>query len=100
MRGRRRRRNLAMLAVLAGLTVLSLAPSRSAAEERDPDFHGFYLFTFDRYGELTSIAERDLALEELARHKVERIVVVSYGWANDGELSYGAYQDLMKRLSH
>jgi hypothetical protein len=86
--------------MLAALAAPALAPSNGSANERDPDFHGFYLFTFDRYGELTSIAERDLALEELARHKVDRIVVVSYGWANDGELSYGAYQDLLKRLSH
>ncbi len=62
-------------------------------------YHGFYLLPFDRYGDLTSIYERDLAIEELRRNRrVETIFVVSYGWANDGESSHAAYLELLRSL--
>jgi pimeloyl-ACP methyl ester carboxylesterase len=84
---------------LAGLILMGTAPNVWAlgrAEAESPSFHGFYLLSFDRYGGLASRYERDLAIEELqANREVTRIVIISYGWANDGESSFATYQSLI-----
>jgi len=86
-----------MLLSLGAVSPL-LARAQSDADDA-ASYHGFYLLPFDRYGDLTSIYERDLAIEELRRNrKVRRIFVISYGWANDGEASHAAYLELLASL--
>jgi hypothetical protein len=68
----------------------------AAAHAEEPEFHGFYQLSFDRYGRLTNPYELDIAVAELRAHpEVERIAIVAYGWANDGEASLGAYDALL-----
>jgi hypothetical protein len=82
------------LALACALLALG-APAR--AEE--PEFHGFYQLSFDRYGRLTNPYELDIAVAELRAHpEVERIAIVAYGWANDGEASLGAYEALLQGI--
>src|SRR5215510_6981035 len=84
--------------LLAGVCALSFS-SRALGAEQESQFHGFYLLSFDRYGRLTNPYELDLAILELREHpEVERIVIVAYGWANDGEASLGAYQTLLRGI--
>ena len=77
---------------LACAVLAAAAPAR--AEE--PELHGFYQLSFDRYGRLTNPYELDIAVAELHAHpEVERIAIVAYGWDNDGEASLGAYDALL-----
>jgi len=98
-------RRLLQTVVLAALVIapvrasLAEPPLTGSTPEPEPSYHGFYLLPFDRYGDLTSIYERDLAIEELRRNRsVRKIFVISYGWANDGEASHGAYLQLLSQL--
>jgi hypothetical protein len=84
--------------VLAVVCALALSSGALGAED-ESEFHGFYLLSFDRYGRLTNPYELDLAVLELRAHaEVERIVIVAYGWANDGEASLGGYQTLLSGI--
>lgn len=66
------------------------------AQAEEPELHGFYQLSFDRYGRLTNPYELDIAVAELHAHpEVERIAIVAYGWDNDGEASLGAYDALL-----
>lgn len=76
--------------------MLCLAASgraEKAKKESAPSREHLYILTFDAWGELQNPAERDFAREELARdQEIERIIIVSYGWANDGQASYDSYR--------
>lgn len=59
-----------------------------------------FILSFNRWGELSNPAEVDLAKRELAASpEIERIVIFSYGWANDGEASYASYHKLLQEMS-
>jgi pimeloyl-ACP methyl ester carboxylesterase len=59
-----------------------------------------FILSFNRWGDLSNPAERDLAMRELAADgAIERIIIFSYGWANDGESSYATYYDLVNALT-
>ncbi len=74
----------------------ALLASGASARAEEPELHGFYQLSFDRYGRLTKPYELDIAVSELRAHpEVERIAIVAYGWDNDGEASLGAYDALL-----
>jgi hypothetical protein len=91
-------RRLALVLALCAAAPAALgAQAEAAVGERD--FHGFYLLSFDRYGQLSSPYERDLAIAELRDNpEVERIAVVAYGWDNDGGTSLASYDELRALL--
>ena len=63
-------------------------------------FQGLYLLQFNRWGDLINPAERDLAIEQLRGNpQVDRILIISYGWANDGEASYATYRRMLADLA-
>jgi hypothetical protein len=79
---------------------LVAAFASSVAHAQPPGYLGFYLLTFDRYGQLVSPYEELLATTELgANAELQRIVIVSYGWATDGEHSLGEYEQLLRRVA-
>jgi hypothetical protein len=79
---------------------LSLGHVAGAADRGDLPFQGLYLLNFNRWGELLSEAERDLAINELRENReVDRILIFSYGWANDGEASYATYRRILGDLA-
>ncbi len=83
------------LALFAGLALVCGQNSASADEGK----LRFYLMSFDRFGQLSSPYERDLAIRELqSDSNVRRILLIAYGWANDGESSLGAYTELVDDL--
>ena len=94
----KRRSGARSIALLAAVVFTALP---SAAQEEAPRaaerIEGFYILDFNRYGELQSPSEREQIVDDLsARDDIERIMIVAYGWANDGEASYGIYRELMR----
>ncbi len=83
--------------------VTGLAPA-AAAQERPVigrrGFQAMYVLNFNRGGELVNPAERELAIAELSEFKagIDRIVIFSYGWANDGESSYATYRNTLEEM--
>jgi hypothetical protein len=93
---------LMIILVLGGPLLLlpgQAAWPQTSSRPAPASFHGFYLLSFDRYGALANRFERDLAIEELkANRQIDRIIIMSYGWANDGEASFAAYQNLIMKI--
>ena len=55
-----------------------------------------YVLQFNRWGDLVNPLERDLVASDLANDpNIRRVVIVSYGWANDGESSTATYAQLL-----
>ncbi len=72
----------------------------SAAKAQEPMFHGLYVLSFNRWGNLVDPFEVELAVQEMRAHLgIKRILVISYGWANDGEVSYSTYRHLLDDFS-
>lgn len=84
------------------LLCLALCPpvgARAETGDADGPPPKLFILSFNRWGDLANPAERDLAMQELADDRtIERIIIFSYGWANDGEASYGTYHDLLREL--
>ena len=80
--------------------VLVVAPPAARAQENEPEpFQGLYLLSFNRWGDLENPGERSFAITELRNHpEVDRIVLFSYGWANDGEASYATYRSTLEEI--
>jgi hypothetical protein len=94
-----RRSRIARAWGLCALAATLLSLCEPALADEDSQFHGFYLLSFDRYGRLTNPYELDIAIAELrAQPDVERVAIVAYGWANDGEASLGAYDALLRGI--
>jgi hypothetical protein len=87
------------VSALTAVLIFSAWPSHDAvAAEADPRLR-LYVLSFNRWGDLVSPAERDLAIAELrASTNVERIIIFSYGWANDAEVSYATYHQTLEEL--
>jgi hypothetical protein len=85
------------------LLVLGLSSSLRAddhADDPEVSVPKLFILSFNRWGDLSNPAERDLAMRELAADPtIERIIIFSYGWANDGESSYATYYDLVNELT-
>jgi pimeloyl-ACP methyl ester carboxylesterase len=73
------------------------------AQQAAPDGAGQRIFVlgFNSWGELTTPGELELAERELeaAKHEIDRVVVLSYGWAYEAESSYASYQHMIGDLS-
>ena len=55
-----------------------------------------FVLSFNRWGDIANPAEVDLVKHELANDSsIERIIIFSYGWLNDGESSYATYYGLV-----
>ena len=55
-----------------------------------------YILSFDRWGDLISPNEVELAVQELSStDEIERIIILSYGWNNERETSFGTYRELL-----
>jgi hypothetical protein len=57
-----------------------------------------YMLSFNGDGDLTSPLELELAISELLRSQIERVVIVSYGWAYDQDSSYTAYRRFVEDI--
>lgn len=82
--------------------VLALAAPAARAQEPAPGAMGrrIFVFGFNSWGELTTPGELELAEKELgAAEDVDRIVIVSYGWAYDAESSYSSYLGVVQDLT-
>jgi hypothetical protein len=79
----------------------SLGPTQGAlAADTGLPFQRLYLLSFNRWGDLASAAERDLAINELRGNQdVDRIIIFSYGWANDAESSYATYREMLEEIA-
>lgn len=90
------------LVALLGMFFALLPPSSYAdttRKESAPSREHLYILTFNAWGELQNPTERDFAREDLARNEeIERIVIVSYGWANDGQASYDSYRLMVDQM--
>lgn len=99
-------RALALSLILIGSAVNAAAEPAtfdaskpSSATSADDAIEGFYLLNFNRWGELETPLERDQIIEDLlAGGEIQRVLIISYGWANDGESSYGIYRELVRDL--
>jgi len=102
----------ALLAASAAIAQAELDVDGSAPSELEPgsevetrhdvlpeDVVGFFVLSFNRWGELRAAGEREQLISHLrANPQIERLLVISYGWANDGESSYGTYLELVRDL--
>ena len=75
------------------LPVLLIANSARAAPPA-PIEH-MYILSFNSSGELTSPGELELAVQELEKAPVDRVLIFSYGWGTDGEQSYAEYRKIV-----
>jgi pimeloyl-ACP methyl ester carboxylesterase len=59
-----------------------------------------YILSFDKWGVLTNPAELKYTIQQLSEDaSVERIIILSYGWAHDGRQSYSTYRKIVDQLS-
>ncbi|MCA9512765.1 MAG: hypothetical protein KC560_18800 [Myxococcales bacterium] len=73
-----------------------IAPARRGLP---PEVVGFFVLGFNRWGELQAPGEREQLIAHLRENpQIERLILISYGWANDGESSYGTYIELLRDL--
>lgn len=87
---------IALLGVL--LTALLCAPV--AAQAPDSQIENLYILSFNAWGELQNPGERDLARQQLELNPdIERVIILSYGWANDGQASYATYRKLVDDMT-
>lgn len=102
MRWRKRLKPLRLSTALLGLAIALTSPAPSKAESLnavDSGIEGFYILNFNSYGELDAPFERDQIIQDLSEASdIERVLIISYGWANDGEGSYGIYRELVYDL--
>jgi hypothetical protein len=69
-------------------------------ENRIKRVEHLYILSFDKWGVLTNPAELEYAIQQLRGDaSIERIILLSYGWANDGRKSYSTYRSLVDQLS-
>jgi len=83
---------------LCALVIASPLARPARAEPLGP-IAEMYVLSFNRWGELRSPYEAELIREQLLeRRDIERIVIISHGWANDAELSYENYREMVADL--
>lgn len=99
-----RRKKLPILGMLAVLLFPNLAGHAGETDTPPADSGGakpphLFILSFDAWGELQNPAERDFAREQLEQNRgIERIIVLAYGWANDGQASYATYRRLVEEI--
>jgi hypothetical protein len=95
------RRTAMILRITLWLAFLAaLAPGPVLAQVAAGRVPNLYILSFNRWGELENPAELELAMAELKeRRQIERIIIFSYGWANDGEASYHTYRTLLQDIA-
>lgn len=87
------------MASVFALPVAAEPDKMSPAAVRETTGSELYVLSFNRWGNLATIAEREQIIDALTEGPpVDQIVVFSYGWANDGELSYGIYRELVDEI--
>jgi hypothetical protein len=63
-------------------------------------FQGLYLLQFNRWGDLINPDERDLAIVQMRGNPaLHRVIVISYGWSNEGESSYATYRRMIADIA-
>jgi hypothetical protein len=85
--------------VAAEKSISSHRLMRKRLQERDGVSPRLYMLSFDSDGDLTSPLELELAISELSRSQLARVVIVSYGWAYDKDSSYTAYRELIDDIT-
>lgn len=102
---------LAAVACGFGCTRAKSVPDSPAAESkieksakptapRKSNIEHLYVLSFDAWGELQNPSERELAIEELRDNpEIERIIILSYGWANDGRAAYSTYRRIVNEMT-
>ncbi len=77
------------------------APARAADPAPPVTGRRIFVLGFNSWGDLTTPGELELAERELgnAEDEINRVVVLSYGWAYDAESSYASYQHMVADLT-
>ncbi len=79
-------------------TPLRAEPTEAPADSPRPRI---FVLSFNRWGDIANPAEVNLVKHELASDpSIERIIIFSYGWLNDGESSYATYHNLFEEMYH
>jgi hypothetical protein len=77
-----------------------LAAEEPLEEKPAQRIEHLYILTFDSWGVLTNPAELVYAIDELSEDtNVDKILILSYGWNQDGRESYSAYRKLVDDLT-
>ncbi len=78
----------------------SAVPASAVEVQTEAPLPKLFIISFNRWGEVSNPAEVALAKREIAADpNIDRIVIFSYGWSNDGESSYATYYELLKELA-
>jgi hypothetical protein len=86
----------ALLASILALTCALPALARDAPEDQ-PLGERLFVLQFNRWGELLTPGDVQLAVRELAAApEIERIFIFSYGWAYDAEASHATYLGMLR----
>jgi hypothetical protein len=76
-----------------------LGPVHAKEVPQDRRIDHLYILIFDRGGVLPNPAELDFTMQALSDDPtVDRILILSYGWNQDGCASYSAYRTLVDDL--
>lgn len=77
--------------------LLLAAPPAGRAQEVPGAAGRVHVLSFNRWGDLVTPLERDLAARDLGSNpSLERIFVLSYGWNNDRETAYEIYRTFLR----
>jgi pimeloyl-ACP methyl ester carboxylesterase len=77
-----------------------LAAEEPLEEKNSQRIEHLYILTFDQWGVLTNPAELDYAIKELSEEKrIDKILILSYGWNHDGRQSYSTYRKLVDQMT-
>lgn len=90
------------ISVFVLAAVISAWAGLAVAQHPPPAFERphLYVLAFNRWGDLVNPLERDLVASDLANDpRIRRVVIVSYGWANDGESSTATYAELLRDMA-
>lgn len=93
-------RSVAVVALIAHAGLATAQPEESPVDpSSDVRAPHLYILSFNAWGEIQNPGERDFAREQLALDPdIDRIIVLSYGWANDGQASYATYRALLEQM--
>jgi pimeloyl-ACP methyl ester carboxylesterase len=81
-------------------TTCSSAAKELLDEKSAQRIEHLYILTFDKWGVLTNPAELDYAIEKLSvETSIDKIIILSYGWAHDGRNSYSTYRKIVDKLA-
>lgn len=94
------RKLMLVVAIAFLVSACARSPDETVLEADPRAIANLHILSFNAWGELQNPAELELARERLRLNTdIDRIIILSYGWANDGQASYAAYRRMVLELS-